>query len=172
MNDEFTLNLIITKSLKIKINLKKYIYKYSKRYIYNTSNEKKINDIKNTIVTMKYNKKLLRSIINIFNGNVVYLSVNSYYYLDNLNLYLSMYYLYSYIQNLLYINLNKVSATCFKTRLKNTLLNTELELDLETRLYKVLILLIKKRKEIFKIKERYNEQSSNRRIVKNINVQH
>ena len=61
-----------------------------------------------TIVTMKHNKKLLKSIINIFNGNVVYLSVNSYYYLDNLNLYLSMYYLYSYIQNQLYANLNKV----------------------------------------------------------------
>ena len=42
----------------------------------------------------------------------------------------------------------------------------------ETYIYKIIYLLIKRRREIFKIKENFNEQSSNHRIVENINVQH
>ena len=85
---------------------------------------------------------------------------------------LAVYYLYSYIQNQLYINLNKVKSTCFKTRLKNISLKTEINIDLETNVYKILLLLIKRRKEIYKLKGKYHEQSSNNRIIKNINVKH
>lgn len=165
---EFKVNLIISKSLKIKIDVTKYIHKKIDSYIFNTSSEKKIHDIKASIETFRYHKDLVQSFIHIFNGKVVYLSINSLYYLDNLEFYLTLYYLYSYIQNQLYINMNKVSATCFKTRLKNTKFNTEINIDLETYVYKVLVLIFKRRKELFKIKEEINEQPSNNRIVKNI----
>lgn len=165
---QLRVNLIISKSLRIKIDLTKYIYKKIGSYLVNTSSEKKINDIKESIETFRYHKDLVKSIIHIFNGKVVYLSINSLYYLDNLNFYLTLYYLYSYIQNQLYINLNKVTATCFKTRLKNIPFNTEINIDLETYVYKILLLVIKRRKELFKIKEDFNEQPSNNRIAKNI----
>ena len=161
-------NLIISKSLKIKIDLTNYINKKIDSYIFNTSSEKKIHDIKASIETFRYHKDLVQSFIHIFNGRVVYLSINSLYYLDNLEFYLTLYYLYSYIQNQLYINLNKVSATCFKTRLKNTPFNTELSIDLETYVYKIVIFIFKRRKELFKLKEEINEQPSNNRIIKNI----
>ena len=166
--NQLRVNLIISKSLRIKIDLTKYIYKKIGSYLVNTSSEKKINDIKESIETFRYHKDLVKSIIHIFNGKVVYLSINSLYYLDNLNFYLTLYYLYSYIQNQLYINLNKVTATCFKTRLKNIPFNTEINIDLETYVYKILLLVIKRRKELFKIKEDFNEQPSNNRIAKNI----
>ena len=70
------------------------------------------------------------------------------------------------------INLNKVKSTCFKTRLKSTSFKTEINVDIETYLFKIILLLIKQRKEIFKIKGKFNEQSSNNRIIKNINVKH
>ena len=148
------------------------MYKKLKNYIYDTSTQKKVYDIKQTIETLRYHRELINSVAHIFNGNVVYLSINSFYYLDNLQLYLALYYLYSFIQNQLYINLNKVSSTCFKTRIKNTSINTEVHIDLETYVFKIIILVIKRRKEIFKIKEKFNEQSSNNRIIKNINVKH
>lgn len=172
INKELSISIIITRSLKIRINLKKYIYKKLTKYIYDTSNEKKIKDIKNSIKTFNHHKELIKSLINLFNGNIIYLSINSYYYINNLNLYLSLYYLYSYIQNELYLNLHKVKNSCFKTRLKKTPLDLEVHIDLETKVYKLALFMIKRGKEIFKIKERYNEQSSNYRIVKNINVKY
>lgn len=172
INKDIKVYLIITKSLRIKIDLTSFLHKKLNQYIYDTSNEKKVYDIKKTIETFRYHKELINEVAHIFNGNIVYLSVNSFYYLDNLQLYLAIYYLYSYIQNALYINLNKVKSTCFKTRLKNTPLKTEINIDVETYLYKIIYLIIKRRKEIFKIKEKFNEQSSNNRIIKNINVKH
>lgn len=172
INRDITFHLIITKSLKIKIDLTKLLSRQIKKYIHDTSTDKKAYDIKQAIETFRYHKELISKVTHIFNGNVVYLSVNSLYYLENLNYYLALYYLYSYIQNLLYINLNKVKATCFKTKLKNTTLKTEINIDVETYMYKVIILLIKRRKEIFKIKGKFNEQSSNNRIIKNIHVKH
>lgn len=167
-NEEIRVNIIVSKSLKIKIDLTKYLSKKINSYIYNTSSEKKVYDIKQSIETFRYHKNLVKSMIHIFNGNTVYLSVNSFYYLDNLSLYLALYYLYSYIQNQLYINLNKVKSTCFKTRIKNISLKTEINIDLETYVFKLIILFIKRRKELLKLKEEYNEQPSNNRAIKNI----
>lgn len=167
-NEEIRVNIIVSKSLKIKIDLTKYISKKINSYIYNTSSEKKVYDIKQSIETFRYHKDLVKSMIHIFNGNNVYLSVNSFYYLDNLSLYLALYYLYSYIQNQLYINLNKVKSTCFKTRIKNISLKTEINIDLETYVFKLIFLFIKRRKELLKLKEEYNEQPSNNRTIKNI----
>ncbi len=172
VNQKIIINLIITKSLRIKINLTNYLNKKFKNYIYDTSKEKKVYDIKKAIETLRYHKELINNVSHIFNGNIIYFSINSFYYLDNLQFYLALYYLYSFIQNSLYINLNKVSSTCFKTRVKNTSFNTEIYVDLETYVFKILLLLIKRRKEIFKIKEKFNEQPSNNRIIKNINVKH
>lgn len=167
-NEEIRVIIIVSKSLKIKIDLTKYISKKINSYIYNTSSEKKVYDIKQSIETFRYHKDLVKSMIHIFNGNTVYLSVNSFYYLDNLSLYLALYYLYSYIQNQLYINLNKVKSTCFKTRIKNISLKTEINIDLETYVFKLIFLFIKRRKELLKLKEEYNEQPSNNRTIKNI----
>lgn len=167
-NEEIRVNIIVSKSLKIKIDLTKYISKKINSYIYNTSSEKKVYDIKQSIETFRYHKDLVKSMIHIFNGNTVYLSVNSFYYLDNLSLYLALYYLYSYIQNQLYINLHKVKSTCFKTRIKNISLKTEINIDLETYVFKLIFLFIKRRKELLKLKEDYNEQPSNNRAIKNI----
>ncbi len=166
------INIIISKSFRIKINLTNKVLKNLSDYIYKTSSDKKIYDIKHMIETFRYHKDLVQSFIHNFNGNIVYLSINSFYYLDDLRYYLTIYYLYSYIQNQLYINLNKVTSTCFKTRLKNTSFNTEINIDLETRVYKMIYFLYKRRKELYKLKEVYNEQSSNYRIIKNINVEH
>ena len=172
INDNLKVYLIITKSIRVKINLTNIINKQIKNYLYDTSSQEKAYDIKQAIETFRYHKELIKGATHIFNGNIVYLSVNSLYYLDNLNYYLAIYYLYSYIQNLLYINLNKVKSTCFKTRLKNTSFKTEINIDIETYIYKIIYLLIKRRREIFKIKENFNEQSSNNRTVKNLNVKH
>ena len=172
INQKTRVCLIITKSLRIKIDLTNYIYNKFKNYIYDTTSDKKVYDIKKTIETIRIHKELANEVTHIFNGNILFLSVNSFYYLDNLSYYLAIYYLYSYIQNQLYINLNKVKSTCFKTRLKNTALKTEIHIDIETYLFKIIYLLIKRRKEIFKIKEKFNEQSSNNRIIKNFNVKH
>lgn len=171
-NKKLHLYLIITKSIRIKVDLTKFINEKLKHYIYDTTSDKKVYDIKNAIETFRYHKELITEATHIFNGNIVYFSVNSFYFLDNLSYYLAVYYLYSYIQNQLYINLNKVKSTCFKTRLKKSKFNTEINVDIETYLYKIIYLLIKRRREIFKIKEKFNEQSSNSRIIKNINVKH
>lgn len=165
---DLQINIIISKSFKFKVNITNEFYKKMNEYINKTSSDKKVYDIKHMIEIFRYHKDLVQSFLHNFNGNVVYLSINSFYYLDNLNLYLALYYLYSYIQNQLYINLNKVTSTCFKTRLKNTSFNTEINIDLETRVYKMIIFLYKRRKELSKLKEDFNEQPSNNRVVKNI----
>ena len=46
VNQKIIVNLIITKSLRIKINLTNYLNKKFKNYIYDTSKEKKVYDIK------------------------------------------------------------------------------------------------------------------------------
>lgn len=162
------ISVIISKTFRFKVNLTNNIYKELKKYIQESTSDKKNKAIKYMMEMFRYHKDLLKDFIHIFNGNIVYLSINSFYYLDNLNYYLALYYLYSYIQNQLYINLNKVSATCFKTRLKNTSFNTEVNIDLETRVYKMIIFLFKRQKDLLKIKEKFNEQPSNNRVIKNI----
>lgn len=164
--------LIISNSFRIKIDLTNFINKKFEYFLYDTSSETKIIDIKKSIELFRYHKDLIKDLSHIFNGNVVYLSINSFYYLDNLNYYLAVYYLYSYIQNLLYINLNKVKSTCFKTRVKNTKILTEVNVDIETYVFKIIYIIIKRRKELLKIKEKFYEQSSNNRIIKNIDVKH
>ena len=59
---QLRVNLIISKSLRIKIDLTKYIYKEIGSYLVNTSSEKKINDIKESIETFRYHKDLVKSI--------------------------------------------------------------------------------------------------------------
>lgn len=116
---------------------------------------------------------LIKKILKIFDGKTIYFSINTSYFIYNLSSYLTTFYIYSFIQNLLYMNLNKIRRSCFKSRIKNTKANLEIDVVLETKVYRLLIVLLQNIKLIKRIyKERKYEQSSNRRIIKNIDVKY
>lgn len=123
----------------------------------------------NKINKYNQNKEFIYNILKKCDGKTIFFSINSFYYLDNLSIYLATFYLYSYLQNSLYLKLNKIKKSCFKTRVKKVDLNIEIDVELETKVYKLLIIFLKNIKLIIKLlKEKKNEQSSNNRIIKNI----
>lgn len=166
-NKNIELYIIIFKIIPLKFKLKEI-------------NLSQIDNIKiNNII--KANKELInkthilliKNILKTFDGKTIYFSINTSYYIYNLASYLTTFYIYSFIQNLLYMNLNKIRRSCFKSRIKNTKANLEIDIVLETKFYKLLIVLLQNIKLIKRIyKERKYEQSSNRRIIKNIDVKY
>lgn len=94
---------------------------------------------------------LIKKFIGIFTANSCFFSLNSEYYLSNLLLYLSTFYLYSFMQNLLYINLLKIKRSCFKSRIKAIDIRLEIDLELETKGFRVFAFMIRHYKELLEI---------------------
>ncbi len=163
--DSLKVSLILFKIFPIKFKLIKVNNLISKS-ITNIS----LKTDKKKIKMFFNHQKLIKKLINLFTANTCFFSINTKYYLDNLNLYLSTFYLYSFIQNLLYTNLSKLKKSCFKSRIKKVDVKLEIDLDLETKVYKLIYFLVKNNQELIKIfKELKNERSSNMRIIENIN---
>lgn len=162
--EELSIYLIVFKLMPIKIKLTNV-----NQPLISDLDQNQLQKDKNAAKLFFKHQNLVKKLIGIFSANTCFFSINTKYYLANLPLYLSTFYLYSLMQNLLYTNLAKLKKSCFKSRVKKVDIRLEIDLDLETKVYKVLFFMIKYRKELLKVfKEVQNERSSNLRIVKNI----
>lgn len=150
--------LIIGKLLRIKIGLNKVIFK--------NMNNINININQNNIAKFKKYQPLIKNLIKQFDGEVIYFAVDSSSYVSNIGLYLTNIYIYSFLQNFLLINLRKIKKSCLKSKIKDIDFDLEIDIRISSKIYRLVYFLLSNLKKIRKVK---NEQSSNNRIIKNIN---
>lgn len=161
--EKINVNLFIFRFIPIKLHLMKFspslLMPLKQNHL--VSNKRKL---------LSKHLSLIKKFIGIFSANNCFFSLNSEYYLSNLSLYLSTFYLYSLMQNLLYINLLNIKRSCFKSRIKTVDMRLEIDLELETKGFRILAFMIRHYKELLEIyQESKYERTSNIGITKNIN---
>lgn len=109
---------------------------------------------------------MIKNLIKQFDGEVIYFAVDSSSYVSNIGLYLTNIYIYSFLQNFLLINLRKIKKSCLKSKIKDIDFDSEIDIRISSKIYRLVYFLLSNLKKIRKAK---NEQSSNNRIIKNIN---